>query len=107
MPFLHGVKDSIVNDRALPRSQKGRTFGKRCRAKPVGINGIRDRDLKKQLCVRKERTSGRILRKTVELEVEKQIDLPLYYVKCGTGHCERVGPLRNEKRNCTRSKSHR
>jgi hypothetical protein len=44
-------------------------------------NGIRYRDLQKQLCLRKERTSGRIFRKTVELEVMKQIELPLDYGK--------------------------
>jgi hypothetical protein len=31
-----------------------------------------DRDLKKQLCLRKERTSGRVISKTVKLEVTKQ-----------------------------------
>jgi hypothetical protein len=35
--------------------------------------GIRDRDLKEQLRLRKKRTSGRIFRKTVELEIEKRI----------------------------------
>jgi hypothetical protein len=38
-----------------------------------GSNGIRDQDLKEQLCLRKERISGGIFRKTVELEVAKQI----------------------------------
>jgi hypothetical protein len=37
------------------------------------INVIRDRELKKQLRLRKERTSGRIFRETVELEFAKQI----------------------------------
>jgi hypothetical protein len=36
-------------------------------------NRIRDRDLKEQLRLRKERTSGRIFRKTVELETEKRV----------------------------------
>jgi hypothetical protein len=35
-------------------------FGKRRRSKPEGINGIRNQDLKDQLRLRKERTSGRI-----------------------------------------------
>jgi hypothetical protein len=30
----------------VPRTQKGRTFGKRRRTKPEGISRIRDRDLK-------------------------------------------------------------
>jgi hypothetical protein len=46
-------------------------FRKRHQAKREGISGIRDRDLKKQLCLRKERTSGRIFRKTVGLEIVK------------------------------------
>jgi hypothetical protein len=76
MPFLHGVRGIAVGDKArtsLPRTQKGRTLWKRRRAKQEGINGIRDHDLKMQLLLRKERTSGRIFMTTVELEVEKQI----------------------------------
>jgi hypothetical protein len=37
------------------------------------IIGIRDRDIKKQLFLRKERTFVRIFKKTLELEVAKQI----------------------------------
>jgi hypothetical protein len=59
-------------DKAVPRTQKGRTFEKRRWAKPEGINGIRDRDLKEQLCLRKERTSDRILGKTIGLEIVKR-----------------------------------
>jgi hypothetical protein len=55
------------------RTQKGGTFRKKGWAKLKGVNGIRDRDLKKQLCLRKKRTSGGIFRKTVELEVVKRI----------------------------------
>jgi hypothetical protein len=33
-------------DKAVPRTQKGRTFGKRRREKPEGTNRTRDRDLK-------------------------------------------------------------
>jgi hypothetical protein len=29
-------------DKSVPRTQKGHMFGKRCRAKPEGISGIRD-----------------------------------------------------------------
>jgi hypothetical protein len=38
-----------------------------------GNSGIRGRDLKEQLCLRKEGTADSILRKTVELKVMKQI----------------------------------
>jgi hypothetical protein len=44
----------------------------RRRAKLEGINGIRDRDLKKQLYLRKEKTSGRIFGKTIGLEIVEQ-----------------------------------
>jgi hypothetical protein len=47
-------------------------FGKRCRAKPEGINGIRNRDLKNQKHLGKERTSDRIFRKAIELEIAKR-----------------------------------
>jgi hypothetical protein len=60
------------NDKVVPRTQKGQTFGKRHRAKPKGINGLRYPDLKKQLHLRKERTSGRIFRKTIRLEITKR-----------------------------------
>jgi hypothetical protein len=56
-------------DKALPRTQKGRTFGTRCRAKPEGIIGIRDRDFKEWLRLGSERTSGRIFGKTTGLEI--------------------------------------
>jgi hypothetical protein len=35
------------------------------------ISGIRDRNSKQQLCLRKERTFGCIFRKSVELEIVK------------------------------------
>jgi hypothetical protein len=60
-------------EKAVPRTQKGQTFGKRCRPKPEGINGIRDRDLKKELRLRKEGTSGRVFGKTIGLEIAKRI----------------------------------
>jgi hypothetical protein len=46
--------------------------GKRHRTKPEGISGIRNQDLKKQLHLRKERTSGRIFRKVIGLEIVKR-----------------------------------
>jgi hypothetical protein len=35
-------------DKAMPRTQKGWKFGKRCRAEPKGSNGIREQDLREQ-----------------------------------------------------------
>jgi hypothetical protein len=39
--------------------------------RPEGSNGIRGRDLKEQLCLGSERTSGRIFRKALMLEIVK------------------------------------
>jgi hypothetical protein len=50
---------------------KGPAVGKRRRPRPECSNGIRDRDSKEQVRPSKERTSGRIFGK--ELEVSKQI----------------------------------
>jgi hypothetical protein len=50
---------------------KGRTLERIQRTRQECSSGIRNRDLKEQLRLRKERTSGRIFRKTVELAVEK------------------------------------
>jgi hypothetical protein len=44
-------------------------FGKRCWVKPEGISGVRNQGLKEQLRLRKERTSGRIFRKSIELGI--------------------------------------
>jgi hypothetical protein len=46
---------------------------KRRRKGPECNGGIKDRSARLQLRLRKERTSGRILRRTVELEIEKRI----------------------------------
>jgi hypothetical protein len=59
-------------DKAVSRTQKGWTFKKRHQAKLEGINGTQVQDLKKQLRLRKERTSGMIFRKTTELEIMKR-----------------------------------
>jgi hypothetical protein len=81
-------------DKAVPRTQKGWTFRTRHWMKPEGINGIRNQGSRQQLHLRKDRTTGngvigwsrrkdphlgsrttfgRIFRKTVELEIAKQI----------------------------------
>jgi hypothetical protein len=46
-------------------------FGNRRWVKPEGGSGIRDRDVKEQLHLGSERTSGRIFRKAVVLEIMK------------------------------------
>jgi hypothetical protein len=61
-----------AKDKAVRRTQKGRTFGKRLRAKLEGSTGIRGRDLKEQLHLGSERTSGRIFRKDLVLEIVKR-----------------------------------
>jgi hypothetical protein len=38
MPFLHSVRDIVVKDRAIPRTQKGQTFRKRHQTKLEGIS---------------------------------------------------------------------
>jgi hypothetical protein len=78
----------------VPITQKGQTFGKKCRAKLEGITGIRNQGSRQQLCLRKERATGsgirgwsrvqepclgnrttlnKTTRKTIELEIAKQI----------------------------------
>jgi hypothetical protein len=52
---------------------KGPTVQKRRRKRTQCNNRIKDREIRRQPCLKKERTSGRIFRKTVELEIEKRI----------------------------------
>jgi hypothetical protein len=52
---------------------KGRTFGKRRRTKPEGITGIRKQGSRQEPRLGSRATLGRIFRKTVELEIAKQI----------------------------------
>jgi hypothetical protein len=66
---------------------KGPTIKKRQQKGLECNNGIRNQGTGWQLHLRKERTSSRIFRKTVELEIEKQI------IEFSTGHHEGVGPL--------------
>jgi hypothetical protein len=67
-----------LNRRAVPvwrtgRTHKGPTFEKRRRKGPKCKNGIKDRDARWQLRLRKERTSNKTFRHTVELKVAKKI----------------------------------
>jgi hypothetical protein len=56
-------------DNVARRTPKGRIFRKQWRLKPESIKVIGIRDLKKQLYLRSERTSGRIFGKTTVLEI--------------------------------------
>jgi hypothetical protein len=47
------------------RVHKGKTLEKRKRTRKECSNGIRIRDFKEQLCLRMERTSDRVSRKTI------------------------------------------
>jgi hypothetical protein len=91
--------------RAVPARNKGRghkglTVETRRRNDPECNNAIRNRGERRQVRLKKERTSGRIFRKTVELEIERRI------VGSSTRLQEEsdwilwgVGPLRNERRD--------
>jgi hypothetical protein len=76
-----GVTEDRTRDRAVPARRKGRshrgpTVEKRRWKGPECNNGIKDRGVRRQLRQRKEMTSVRIFRKTVELEIEKRITGP-------------------------------
>jgi hypothetical protein len=51
----------------------GQTFGKGHGAQPECNNSTRNRGLKERLCVGSRRTLNKIFRRTIELEVKKQI----------------------------------
>jgi hypothetical protein len=56
----------------VQRTQKEQ-MGKWHQAKPECLSGIKDQDLEEQLCLRKEWTCGRIFRKTINMEITKQL----------------------------------
>jgi hypothetical protein len=58
LPFLHGVRSAVE---------------KRQRNGPECNSGIRNRCARRQLLLRKERTSGWIFRETTELQIAKGI----------------------------------
>jgi hypothetical protein len=90
-------------DKAVPRTQKGWTFEKRCRAKLEGINGIRMQGLKKQPHLRSKRTFGRIFGKTTGLEIVKQIaGSSIGIKKRVSGHCGGVGPFETKEETAHR-----
>jgi hypothetical protein len=65
VPFLHGVRDTVVRDKARTRLYKepGKDRRTRRRRKDENCNnGIRDRGATRQLRLRKERTTGNGIR---------------------------------------------
>jgi hypothetical protein len=52
---------------------KERMFGKRHRTKLKGSHGVKNQNVKEQLCLKSERTSSRIFGKMVGLENAKRI----------------------------------
>jgi hypothetical protein len=71
MPFLHRGRDMVVRDQPGTMLQE-EPRQDRCSGRDVGHNGIRDRDLKEQQRLGSERTSRRIFRKVLMLEIVKQ-----------------------------------
>jgi hypothetical protein len=67
------TRDLAVPARRKGRSHRGPTVEKRRRKGPECNNELKDRGARRQLLLKKERISGRIFRKTVELEIEKRI----------------------------------
>jgi hypothetical protein len=90
VPFLHGVVDIIVRDKTVARTLKGRTFGKRLRAKPECSNGIRNRDLKEWLRLGSERTSLRIFGKTNAPEFVKRIAGSSLKIRKTKNECQNI-----------------
>jgi hypothetical protein len=93
-------------NKVVPRSQKGWTIGKRRRAQPESISGIRIQGLKKQLRLGKEKTSGRIIRKALVLVIAKRTAGSSVRIrKMSVRTLWRGRPFRNGKRECMQSKS--
>jgi hypothetical protein len=68
----HGRQGSS-GDNVARGASKGRTLERRQWTRQESSNGIRDRDLKEQLCQGSKKAFKKTFRKTVELEVAKQI----------------------------------
>jgi hypothetical protein len=66
LAFLHAMRDTVIRNKtrtkAVRRTLKGQTFGKRHGEKLEGISEIRNQDSKERLCLRKERTTGNCIR---------------------------------------------
>jgi hypothetical protein len=77
VPFLYRARNTVVRDQAgvilqYEPLKDGRSRGDNGTGQECS-NGIRDCDLKQQLRLRKEGTSGKIFGKTAELEAVKEI----------------------------------
>jgi hypothetical protein len=70
--FEQRQQKNQTRNKVAKGTSTGRTFRKKNRAQPECSNGTRDRDLKEQLCLGSERTSGRFFRKALVLEIMKQ-----------------------------------
>jgi hypothetical protein len=69
--FLHHARDTVVWDQEVREALEEWMLERRQLMHQEWSSGIKDQDLKEHLCLRKERTSGRIFRQTIELEITK------------------------------------
>jgi hypothetical protein len=98
---------------AIPAPRKGhgrqgpkkRTFENSCRPRNKRDNGIRNRDLRQKVRPGSEKQSGRIFTKFFGLEVVKRVLRIFIGLRGVSGHYGGVGPLQNERRDYTQSKS--
>jgi hypothetical protein len=86
--------------RAVSARRKGRNHNlpmveKRRRKAPECKNRIEDRDARRQLSLTKDRTSDRIFKRTVDLEIEKRIFGSSNGLREVIGHCGGFGPFLN------------
>jgi hypothetical protein len=88
-----------------------RTLEKRRWAKPGCISGIRNRDLKEQLHLGMERTSGRIfmrtIRQVVVLKIAKRAVESSVRLRKMIGHCGGLGPTHANEWGCRQRKNRR
>jgi hypothetical protein len=94
------VRKSRTGNNVAGRTLRERTPRKRRQVDPEGNTRIKDPGATWQLCLRNEKTAGRISWKTHEkmfkLETAKRIaGSPVHYKKARSGHCEGVDPLRS------------
>jgi hypothetical protein len=90
------------------RASEGQIFGKRHMVQLESSDRIGDQDLKEQLHLGSERTSGRIFRNALVLEIMKQRLKPSVRIrKVNVRTLWRDRPLLNERKDCTQNKSQR
>jgi hypothetical protein len=91
MLFLHSARDMVVRKRRWQCMECS--------------NGIKHQGLNEQLCLRKERTLDRIFRKTIQLEVAKQIVGTFIRLrKINVRLCGEVSPSETKKETTNNSK---